>query len=74
MVVLKKQTKQTTYIYILFYDMQAPDLHTMQYCNKDSSHNCEKYKKTKKLLTQRILCIMWEVTHKKNLEHSQKYF
>ena len=30
MLVLKKQTKQT---YILFYDIQAPDLHTIQYCN-----------------------------------------
>ena len=56
--------------------MQAPDLHTMQYCNKYKIVVIivKNIKKLKNYLHRGSCTSCGKITHKKNLEHSQNYF
>ena len=68
-------------IYILFYDIQAPGLHTIQYWNIYKvvvilvNNNNKKNKKQKKNYLHRGSCTpCGKMTHKENLEQSQNHF
>ena len=76
--ILKKKTTTTTnniYIYVLFYAIQAPGLHTIQYWNIYEvvySHTGEKYLKN---YLHRGSCMpCGKMTCKENLEQSQNHF
>ena len=68
--------KQTNNIYILFYDIQAPCLHTMQYWNvyKVVVILMKNNKKLNSYL-HRGSCVRYgKMTRKENLEQSQNHF
>ena len=68
--------KQTNNIYILFYDMQAPSLHTIQYWNiyKAVVILVKNNKKRKNYLHKGSCRPCGKMTRKENLEQSQNHF
>ena len=68
--------KQTIYIAIIFYDIQTPGLHTIQYWNiyKVVVILVKNNKKRKNYLHRGSCTPCGKMTHKENLEQSQKPF
>ena len=75
-ILIEQTNKQYIYIYIPFYDIQAPGLHTIQHLNiyKVVVILVKNNKKLKNYLHRGSCTPYGKMTGKKNLEQSQNHF